>query len=1014
MNSAQILNALVSPGAEYRPVPFWFWNGALTEAEIDRQIGEMARQGIGGIAISPRQGMDVPYLSQRYFALFRHAALSAWRQGMFTWIYDEYPYPSGASGGEVLMRHPLTRQTQLVRHSCQSNGGTVCLPLGEGVVLDAKAIPLDAQGRACWEGAVDLLSCVGVVPTETVFQECSGLTVYNEKRYFTHGPQMELLASLPAGHWRFDACVQQPIEDYKYYNGYIDPCDPEATAAFMQTTHERYKAAVGDLFGTVIRGVFTDETGLLRMPPWSRLLPAEYERRYAEPLAPQLCRLFDETAPENAALRARYYHTLHEMLRENYHHPIARWCRENGLAYIAEVPGMRMTTQRYSDVPGGDFNHEKIGVPLDTIHDLHTTNYRHNPTAIASLARQKGAPRALVESFHSIGWSMTLQDAKWGIDYLTACGINLFNLHAFSYSTAGLRKYDAPPSQFFQNPYWDHYRLFADYAARNALISANTASLHDVAVLEPTTTLWTLFTNPFDDYAYGGSSGAECAEHERIRDCWRSVRKALFHAQIGFDHLDAEMLAAASISDGALRIGNAVYHALIVTHSLVIEEDALRAIERFRACGGLVCVAGSAPSHLPDGSALPLPFPSSKSAGTLQELCQCLLERLPQPMRFDPGKEGATSCVSCLRETDCGEPWLFAANQQDSHIEGMIQLAKGYGGVECIGCDGRAPLTLRSDSDGRVHVRLAPYEALWFRALRAPVAPAVEGETFHVPVDGRWPFHLAGGNLLRMEEARVRMQGGDWIRTRLRPYGLLREALGELEAGSWRTSDGFGLPKRIYLQYPYTYLVSLEFQARFCPQDLELVLEEANLQGEAQIALNGIPLAQRGVQDGLLVFPLGHAVQEGTNELLFTITVYHDWDGLLDAVFLRGSFSVAPHRTLEAPVSRGTFSTAYPQGAPFYSGEITWDVCFDAPDAANAAWLALQTDQPLQDCIDLTLNGHPLGPCAFSPYRWAIEPQWLRSHGNRLVLRIKNTLVHQYEGRYFDPRLHRLIRMEEG
>ena len=51
------------------------------------------------------------------------------------------------------------------------------------------------------------------------------------------------------------------------------------------------------------------------------------------------------------------------------------------------------------------------GLPLDMIHDLHTTTTA-TTTAIASLARQLGRRRALVESFHSIGWTMTLQDAN--------------------------------------------------------------------------------------------------------------------------------------------------------------------------------------------------------------------------------------------------------------------------------------------------------------------------------------------------------------------------------------------------------------------------------------------------------------------------------------------------------------------------------------------------------------------------------------------------------------------------
>lgn len=1008
MKDADIRRGLESPGAEYRPVPFWFWNGQLTEDEIERQLDEMACQHIGGIAISPRQGMDVPYLSKRYFELFRHAALYAHARGMFTWIYDEYPYPSGNGGGEVLMRCPSLRQTKLVHISRHSDGGRVELSLGDGVVMSIEAVPLDASGKPQWDGAVDLSREVGVAPTEMVFQECTGLTSYNAKRFFTYGPEMRLLAELPAGRWRIDACMQREIKDFKYYGGYIDPCSPAAAQAFIESTHQRYLDAMGDLFGTVITGVFTDETGLLGAPPWSAQLPEAYRQEWGEALEPQLCRLFDREAPHCMALRDRYYRTMHRLLRENYHRPISEWCRAHGLLYIAEVPGLRMTTQLYSDIVGGDFNHEKIGVPLDTVHDLHTTNYRHNPTAIASLARQKGAKRALVESFHSIGWSMTLQDAKWGIDYLTACGVNWFNLHAFSYSTAGLRKYDAPPSQFRENPYWAHYSLFADYAARSAFISASTDAQHEVAILEPTTSLWGKLTNPFDDYEYSGGDEHERAEHERIRSAWLAARRALFHAQIGFDHLDPELLCRADVRAGCIRMGRAAYRAVIVTESSVIEPEALAALRSFQMGGGTVLVYGHAPSYLTTGEAVPGDFPATQKLDELEALCAAVLAKQHQPLRLLLPEGCRRVCLSDLRLTDDGMPWLFAANQEGGVVDGTLALASAYTGVEQIFCDGREPLLLPADESGEIAIRLAPYEAAWFRAVSCSGTAAEKEAVLCLPLAGVHDFRLAGPNLLRLEHAEVCL-AGTWRRMQLCPYGLLREKTGALEPGSWHTADGFGLPKKLCLSYPYTYELRMTFEADICPADLALMYEREAVLGDVEISLNGQRLTDCADEGMHRVYPLQHAARLGRNELAFRVTVYHDWEGVMDAVFLRGAFSLDDELRLISPIEKAAFTTACPPGAPFYSGVIDWELPFDVAAGAAYAALELEAGTPLVDCITARVNGRELGTRAFSPYRFPLEAGIIRPGENRLTLTIRNTLVHQYEGRYFDYAAHRLV-----
>lgn len=54
---------------------------------------------------------------------------------------------------------------------------------------------------------------------------------------------------------------EEPMPCNNEYNGYtyIDTMNRAATERFFRLTHEKYRAALGDLFGREIKGIFTDE-----------------------------------------------------------------------------------------------------------------------------------------------------------------------------------------------------------------------------------------------------------------------------------------------------------------------------------------------------------------------------------------------------------------------------------------------------------------------------------------------------------------------------------------------------------------------------------------------------------------------------------------------------------------------------------------------------------------------------------------------------------------------------------
>ncbi|MFS0725730.1 hypothetical protein [Paenibacillus sp. 1P07SE] len=301
-------------------------------------------------------------------------------------------------------------------------------------------------------------------------------------------------------------------------------------------------------------------------------------------------------------MRYDYFRTLHELLQESYHQPVSAWCEAHGLAYVTEVPAMRMATQAHSHVPGGDSAHEKIGRPLEWILDKYTADLRANPKMVSSVAAQYGRERALIECFHSVGWSMTLQDARWMIDRMAALGINFYNFHAFFYTLDGMTQHDAPPSQFDQNPYWQHFRQLGDYTGRISKLMGTGRAIRRIAILDPVTTLWTMLANPLHKYDYSGTDEAGEARLAAYKRYWIELCKTLIQTRRDYDHLDPLILAEqGGVEDGKLLVGQAAYELVLLPPLANLESRAWDVLSRFIAAGGQVIALGMLPHEPIEG-----------------------------------------------------------------------------------------------------------------------------------------------------------------------------------------------------------------------------------------------------------------------------------------------------------------------------------------------------------------------------------------------------------------------------
>lgn len=1039
------LKEFQNPPAKYRIKPFWFWNGDIKKEEIRHQLKEMSDKGLGGAFICARQGMRIPYLSREWFELVDDAVETASDYGLEAWLYDEYPYPSGMGGGEVLLRHPEAEHKVLQHIRLEitpEHGGRIEENLGWSEVLYAKAFPV-RNGKACYGEAVDLESWIGNLQTDEIYQT-TGLTTYNDKRFFTCNPGHILRAALPEGSWRVEIYLQAPLGDFKYYGRFFDPCAKEAVKTFLEITHEQYKKYMGASFGTKVLGMFSDEVGLLSPVPWSQRLPEYFREKKGYDILRHLPALHDADYPNAFCIRYDLYDAVHQLFVESYHEQVAGWCRENGLEYATEVPSMRMTTQRHSTIIGGDTAHEKLGRPLEWIYDEYLHKYRSNAKAVSSLARQLDLPFAMIESFHSVGWSMTLQDAKWMFDRLAASGINFFNVHAFYYTIDSIAKHDAPPSQFLQNPYWKHYRLLADYAGRLSAWVSNTKAEISVAVLDPVATLWALLAEPFSGFVYKGENPREKEECDRFRDQWVAVCKELLFHQIDYDHLDAEILAGARIEDGQILAGRAAYRVLILPPTRFLERKAYEKILQFRESGGAVLFLGELPAQLIETGQGNLwdGFWGENAMffGHIEDeaWCEWCRNKAGQRYLIETDRETGKNLVSSVRR-DEENTYFFLANQgKEKTVLNILQKETGGGFMELSLESGeRKPIRLRADGT----VELGPYESRLLCCGNSGHEGGCGGEecgpgdpekTFVLCTSEKMAVHTEGGNILRLDWFQMSTDGKNWHPVPVKTFIEQCAQQPVLSPDQLTYVSAFGMPKQVKISYPLKvdYRRTVAFEC--VPDRVQLMLDRGAIKGEHKIYVNGTALPGASFipefindQNNLLA-DIRPWIRKGQNEIRVEVTAASDSDGLRDPVYLRGDFGVnvegmtgeggeeGDRISITEMPERASLDLDYIKGFPFYSGTFRFDTVLEVDQVPERFRLRLDKKECCHECLEIFINGRSLGVRGFSPYTWYGDGELLRQGKNEVKICLTNTLAAMLDGTWFDYDSHCLKHVEAG
>lgn len=780
-----------------------------------------------------------------------------------------------------------------------------------------------------------------------------------------------------------------------WFNGqtYIDTFSVPAMSKFIESTHEAYKAKIGDKFGTTVPCIFTDEPQFatktqLNNPradndcflPWTTDMPDSFQQAYSADLLAGLPEIFWDLPNGNPSLtRYRWHDHTCERFVTAFMDQLSTWCRKNGIilnGHMMEEPTLYSQTTALGEVMRAYRNQEMPG--MDLLQDW--TEY-NTAKQCSSVSRQNGTRGTMSEIYGVTHWYFTFEGHKGCGDWQAALGITFRVQHLTWVSMAGEGKRDYPACIGYQSPWYKEYRYVEDHFARVGVAMTRGKPVTRLGVIHPIESYW---------LAFGPNGvGDELANRDRA---FRELTNWLLYGLIDFDFIAESLLPIQN--DGKqrgkqLQVGKCCYDVVIVPNLQTIRSTTLKILRTFAAAGGMVIIAGSQAAFV--NAQLPSDIPIIRESHSISWGQQSILSALDQyrEIRIVTEQKAPTEKLLHQIRQDRDERFVFICNTDRKfplnttiHLKGSWKVIKldTLSGVDRVlkshVHEGWTEFAYRFEGCASLLLRLQPKPA----SLDAfvPLAAAAVGEsTNKLTLEG---IKLSEPNVLMLDYAEYQLDDGEWspryeilqidnnIRRRLNmPFkGLAWKQ-------PWTISESERAPvAKITTIFKFESFIDLDDASMLALEDAENMIISIN-----DIVIPSSKKDHSGwwVDEAIKTVnvTLG-TIKKGTNKVSLTYPF-----GILtnvERIYILGNFSVkvSGNALTMHPLDLAsiTWGDICPQGLPFYVGNITYDCIFTLPEPhpASKSTIALSVPQfssPVLAVHD-TISGTTLGRIAFQPH----------------------------------------------
>jgi hypothetical protein len=814
-----------TPPREYGAIHWAIWGGELTRERIVREFDTLVANNVYVVNFGPARGMQPKYLSPEHLALTKFAVEEARKRGMKVWIADEGTFPSGFAGGKISEQYPQLGMQGIVADV------RIAVTPGQRFSMPA---PPDTLGAFFVDPATGATRIVPVrdgqlkwIPPPPVPPDNGGshqpVDLVVVRHVYRSSPTRYI--NRTDGTYAKDALYSL-----------IDYLDPEATRAFIKTTHEKYKELFGDEFGKTVLGFFGDENDYTGFIPWTPRLLDQFRQQKGYDLQPYLPLFFAPGMTEEAwRVKADYYDVWSGIFGRTFFGELAEWCARNNMEFLDHlnhessmmVPdwdedlirneGEFFRDMRYVQIPGCD-NVGRLAPGL--IHGADGTwdNNQNYPKLPSSAAHLFGRARTWTEEGGEAG-----TEGKFQVDYQLVRGMTLLQLRGalgrseMMLAPVGDAASNPRPSPAANAGASPAVGMLAWYINRAGYLMAVGRPAAQVGLYHPANSMWL---------------GDEEADRSTTKLGWQ-----LFEHQVDWDYFDEQSLSSvATIAGGGFKnLSGQVYRAIVVPSSTVISKTGLERFQAFVKAGGKLIFVGKTPTLVVDKTFKDAKDKPDLSFATLTEpsgdITPRVLAALPKPdVALDSPFARLTYTHRSWRDA---EMYFFFNESNKEESRTATVAGRGQAQVWDLGTGEIHPMaaaTAQTDSV-RFPLVLGPYEA-----KVVVVGPLPGG------VGAPEPSWASGNTLAEL--------GGDWtvdlngksITTPLKSW----EDLGT------RSFAG-----------PATY--RKQFTASAAAAGQRLFLEIGDVRDYARVKLNGKELEAHAWQP--YRWEVTHVVKAGSNDL---------------------------------------------------------------------------------------------------------------------------------------------------
>ena len=933
------------PGADMRSIPFWSWNGKMEEDEVRRQIQEMKQAGVGGFFMHSRVGLETEYLGEQWMRCVKAAVDEAKKQGLYAWIYDEDRWPSGTAGGRVTSCGDAYRCKGLTMETLAADRYQELYKAEIVSDRECREEPLDQKtGFLAAYAAVIDGDCVqsfrrlALRPDEVIEADESLLAV------------------------RLD--VSAPSE---WFNNEAPPdnLNPDCVKKFIEETHERYKAVVGEEFGKTVLGFFTDEPSLhdrftyfgetKSWIPWTFGYGAYFKSLAGYDFFDVLP-LFYFHGEGSLKVRHDYWQSIAKRYGESYFKTLGDWCENNHLLftghYLQEdklglctrVNGAVMPHYQYMHIPGVDLLCEQTGEYLTL-------------KQCTSVANQLGKKQVLSETYGCTGWEFTFEGQKWVGDWQYVLGVNRRCQHLMLYSLRGCRKRDYPPSFNYNTNWWRENKIVEDYFARLSVVLERGTAVRNVLLMHPASTAWErLGVNPYGNPKRREERDVPAINEygNRFNDLIEFLEREHIDCDLGDEILIQERGA---VHNGSFWIGKAGYRAVVLPPMDTILDSTCQKLLAYMEQGGMVYVMQPGPCRI--GGAKPEGAEYARMVSHKNWIPVAGREELLQ--KLDPVR--TLRIEDCLSRTECRDVlyqlrhdencyYLFLVNnsrEREADVLVKLPFAAEVEAMDLLSGEVRREDMYRETEDG-LQLRVCLEKA--GSALYC-LTPLQRKKTEYA---GPFRYRMDHNNVLVLDRCRYRIGDREWS-DEMEVWKAQKQIREQKQMRSIESNEIVQRYKWIRQGHPedgFLLELAFSFELERVPSRLAAAIERPE---DFTLYLNGQRVEWQ--TDGWLLdreiktcrLPEG---KPGMNELILQCRYRQDME--LETIYLTGVFGVDENRRitcLPETIMPGDWTA---QGFFHYCGSISYLMDYPLSQRPKGnVWLKLPEIRAV--CVRVRVNG---------------------------------------------------------